>query len=190
MELLPWAERVMAVSESGETAEKIRLQTTDGQTWETWTGPFRSAQAWCAECEQVLFGLMDDWPATDIQIMIVAENREGHIIAQTTKRVKGRQKGANANMFGGPGKALADSMDAQARTMDRILKTAEGQLTILTTALEAAQQQNLTLIEQMKMMHVQSLETRPTVDPDLLHKGLDMLPGLIEMIVSDGKVAS
>lgn len=189
MDLAVWADRVLReVSQSGVTVERIRLTSVDGSTWETWYAPFPAPDEWVREAESVLTELLDDWPSQDIQLIFIAEDKPGVILSQCTKRVKGRQKGAQSP-FGGPGKALADSMDAQARTMDRILATATGQIDMLSKTLELTQNQNVQLLETMKAMHFREMEMRPTVGPEVLERALESLPDLIKFLVSDGKTA-
>lgn len=178
----------MTVSESGEHPERIRLISTDGQAWETWYYPFGDPAKWTDEAEQVVTQLAEDWPPQDIQLLFVAESKSGTIIAQCTKRTRGRMKGASGNVFGGPGKALADSMDAQARTMDRILATANTQLEMMATALTAQQAQNAALLQQIQLQKQMELEHQannaPGVPPELMQQAVEMLPALIEVIFS------
>lgn len=191
MDLGEWATRVLReVSEQGDRCERIRLVSTDGNSWESWYAPFPAPEVWKDEAEAVVAQLAEDWPPQDIQLLFVAENRAGTILSQCTKRTRGRAKGASGNVFGGPGKALAESMDAQARTMDRILGTANTQLELMQTALAGQTAQNQALIAQNQNLLLQlqhealaRQDARPTVSPEIVNQAMEMLPGLIQAIM-------
>jgi len=183
MNLEEWAGRVIReVSEDGEAVERIRLLSTDGNAWETWYRPFPEPAKWSDEADAVVVQLAEDWPPQDIQLLFVAELRNGTIVSQCTKRTRGRAKGASGNVFGGPGKALADSMDAQARTMDRILATANQQLDMMNAALAGQQAQNAALLQQIQLRNQLELENKPGVPPELFEQGMQILPHLLEVI--------
>lgn len=189
MNLHTWAERaIKEVSESGTATSRIRMITTDGQTWHSWTAPFGEVDAWVTEAEQVVSELADEWPAQDIQLIFLAETRDSTVISQCTKRLRGRQKGAPpTGLFGGPHEALAKSMDALSTTTRKTLDTANSQLELLNASLTAQVAANQQLMMQLQMMQATQNESRPAVniDPDLMRQGLDLLPKLLEMFVSD-----
>lgn len=186
MELKEWAERVITnVSQSGECAEVIRLLSTDGVAWETWwRNQFGKPEDWADEAMSRVAELAEDWPPQEVQLLFVAENAQGTVLSQCTKRVRGRAKGASANVFGGPGKAMADGMDAIARTMDRVLATANGQMDHLSNALQLANQTNVALTQALQVERLRAEEAKPAVDPELINQGVALLPQLFEMFMT------
>jgi len=184
VDLTRWAERALReVSEEGDCVERIRLLSTDGAAWETWTRPFSQPEQWVEDAERVVNDLVQDWPAVDIQLLFVAENRAGLVVSQCTKRTRGRQKGAQNGVFGGPSNALAESMASQARTTERILATANTQLDVLQATITALQNQNIALMAENARLHTELNNARPVIDPELVSGVRDMMPVLLQAFI-------
>lgn len=193
MELGEFALRVFSISEAGQTCVRIQLVSGDGGAWNTWTAPFAGrdaqerAQLWEEDATRVVRELQQDFPAQDIQLIFVAYDAQSNQIAQNTKAIRGQAKHAAGTALGGPGRAMADSMNALANTMDRVLATANKQMEHLSTALEQSNALNQNLINQVMVMKLDALNQKPAVDPEMLNKGIEMLPQLVEMFLRDGR---
>lgn len=189
MELKAWAERVLKeVSESGQGTEFVRLVSTDGQTWHTWRAPFEDPEDWTQDAEKVVGELADEWPAQEIQLIFLAERKDGTTLSQCTKRLRGRVKGqAPTGLFGGPFEALAKSMDAIAVTNQKTLATANGQLELLNASLTAQVAANQQLMMQLQMERMQQQEQRQSepINPELVKQAWEMLPDLLKVLIND-----
>lgn len=182
MNLGEWAERVIReVDEHGRGAVRIRLCSTDGMAWETWFAPFGEPQDWTERAERVVLQLLEDWPQQQIQLLFIAEDQAGNVLSQCTKTTRGRSKLSTNDMFGGPSKALAESMDAQARTMDRILSSANHQIELLTKALDAQTRVSEAQLAELQLRRTEEAEQRG-VNPELVEQALQLVPALVQTI--------
>lgn len=145
--LTTWAERVIKeVDEDGSLTKRITMTTVDGgQVWDTWEAPF-SVENFVTEAEALKNQLAEEFPKRRVSIMWTAIDAAANLRSQLPDHIMGRNAQAADITQGGP-RALAESMDAQARTMDRILKSAETQCQSLTKTCEMQGQQIHDLIE-------------------------------------------
>lgn len=135
--LKTWAERMIREvdEEAGTLTSRITLTTTDGgQCWDTWEAPIE-LERFLVEAEQIKSQLATEFPKRRVQIMWTAIDANANIRGQLPDHILGQNANAADITAGGP-RALVESMDAQARTMDRILKSAETQCVSLTKSLE------------------------------------------------------
>lgn len=135
--LSTWAERMIRQvdEESGTLTSRITLTTVDGGAlWETWDAPIE-LERFLAEAEATKAQLATEFPKRRVAIMWTAVDANANIRGQSPDHILGQNAQAADLTAGGP-RALVESMDAQARTMDKILKSAEIQCTSLTKTVE------------------------------------------------------
>lgn len=186
-----WAEQaIRVVDEGGGGTSRIRLLTEDGSTWQTWEAPFSSVGDWCAEAEALLSELQDDF-AGDTPVLFVAENSSGTVRSQCPRRVIGRQKKngpAGAFTGGGSGGAAASLQamyDAQARTTEKILQSANVQLEVLTRTVETQGRAHGETLEYIRAMRENDAlkkveETNQT--QEILGQLMEQAPLLFELL--------
>jgi hypothetical protein len=74
-------------------------------------------------------------------------------------------------------------MDAQARTMDRILHTANQQLELMNAALISQTSQNHMLLQQLALRDQLARDQAPTVPPELIAQAVQMIPSLLQALI-------
>jgi len=159
MNLEKWAERMLprTVEQDGECTACIRLLcVNNGAILNTWEGDdlkVTPAQ-WVEDANTLISELQEDWPPGAVNLMFVAENKQGHQRSQCTKIVHGRNKEALPEMMKGRDtKAITDSMDALSKTTDRVLATANGQLDRMNAALATLTEHHTHTLEYLRVKH-------------------------------------
>lgn len=191
MKLETWAERQFReVEQDGSGTVKVRLVAADGgSTWEVWDQPFPSPQQFAEEAEALLQELAIEWPPKVVQVLFVAEGQDGSVRSQHPKSIRGKNKEAKAGLINGESKALSDAMEAQSRTMTRILDSANAQIDVLTkTVREQSETVHglLEFVRESKMADALRDQEQKDVVADLIEKGSEVLPVLLEMIAARG----
>jgi hypothetical protein len=183
-----WANRVLAVTQGEAYVTKVVLQDTAGGVWSTWTEPF-AIDRWLADVQEYLDGMIQDLPPQDVQLLFIAYGKDNTQVSQCTKVVRGRMKNANPALLGGPGRAMADGMQALAVTMEKVLQTANQQLDTTSKALATQHDLNAALMQALQFERMQALQQQPKVSPEILQQGMEMIPKLLELIFVDGRRA-
>lgn len=157
MNIESWAKRhLVTVDEQGATA-RVRLICVDnGAVLETWDGPFAGIDPvkWAEEAQTHIVELAEDWPPRSFTLMFVAEDSKGLQRSQCTKSVTGRNKEANAELMKNRDlKAVADTMESLAKTVDRTLATANGQLDRMAKHLETTTGAHIEALNYIRAKH-------------------------------------
>ncbi len=188
------------VSAEGVKISRIRLIACEA-TWNTWhpeswapshgsgETPDQAIERWALEVDNTIAALADEWPTKQISVQIVGENDNLEVVAQCLKSIRGRNKEATSKVFGSDSKALADSMDAQARTMERILASAASQVEMSHNSAKLVMQQNEALMtfhlaeKEAALIRMQEAEeNRPSETTKLFEQQLvTQLPALLEL---------
>jgi len=186
-----WARRVIKeVDSDGGSTKEIRLTTSDGTVWEVWEAPFESVEQWVQEADGLLTELANEWPAKRLQVTFTAEDASGGVRSQCPKTIMGKNKAA-ADMFGGESRALTQSMEAQAQTMERILGSANTQIGVLTKTVEGLGEQVHQLLDYIcQREEHEALKRSDGGDGNelgkLVSEAMQSLPALVA-ILEDGK---
>lgn len=190
--LSKWAKETLTVRESGQSVVRVRLLANDScwQTWfpDHWSGAdFEAAiDNWCREVDETIAGLCDDWPARHVSVVLAAEDEAGSIVAQHVKSVRGRNKEANAKVFGGESQSAALAMDSLARTMERVLSSAATNTEQMAAANRNMMNHNELLLQQLQYQRLKELEQPQPPEPDphvaeFQRQFFSQLPALIEL---------
>lgn len=166
----------------------------DGSVWQTWDAPFGDVEAWLQSAESLLNDLGDEMSG-EIQLVFVAEGRAGTQRSQLPKRLNGRKRqSAGAGVFGGGATAPLQAMyDAQAKTVERTLQTANVQLEVLTRTVETQARANGELLEYIRAANEQSALAASVSQQvsskisDALGELMQSAPLLIELLVAKQK---
>jgi hypothetical protein len=147
MNLRQWSEQLVGVVDpDGGGVKRVRLIGPDGSTWHTWD---REAlkESWPNEAEDYLNAMLDDWPTVKVSVMFVAEDNAGAVRSQLPKSVMGKNRATSKQGFFGGDKSISDMVEAVSRTAQRMLDTANGQLTNQSETIKTLMEQNRLLLE-------------------------------------------
>lgn len=194
MSLEQWAKRHVAnvVDQDGAMTTRIRLIcVNDQQCLETWERPFPSPEEWCQEVANMLDQYQQDWPIKTISLMFIAEDKNGAQRAQHPKSVTGRNRDASPEIHKNrDAAALAQGMESNAKTMDKVLASANAQLdrsTAFISTLSEAHTASLAYIrakneqEALQAAEVQQ-QSSWGIDPQLKQMLIDNGPKLLNVI--------
>ena len=188
--LTNWAEQALkVVDDSGECTQRVRLITADGSCWQTWSAPFEGADQWAEQAEALLSELAQDWSG-ETECMFVAENASGVVRTQLPRVVNGRRK-KGAGGFGGQGAPLQQMYEAQAKTVERTLSSANVQLEVLTRTVERQAKANAELLDYIRAQNEQkalAVEEEGEVKK-AVGQLLEQAPLLLEMMMASKKAA-
>lgn len=145
-----WAEQVLRdIDEGGGATACIRaVNRSDGSTLFTWDAPFGSVDDWIQGAESWMSEIGQEWSG-DLNLSFVAEDGNGTVRAELPKLIKGKQRRAD----GGAASAQAAMMEAQAKTTERILQSANVQIEVLTRTVKTQSESNAELLSYIQAMH-------------------------------------
>jgi hypothetical protein len=177
---------IKEVDADGGSTKRIRLTSSDGATWEVWEAPFPPVDQWIQEADALVGELANEWPAKRVQVMFVAEDASGGVRSQCPKTVLGKNKSAS-DMFGNDSRALTQSMEAQATTMERILGSANSQIGVLTKTVDTLGEQVHQLLDYIvqREEHEALRKAERGESPELgkiITEALQSLPALITVL--------
>lgn len=183
-----WAEQaIKVIDDRGDGTSRIRLVSSDGSTWQTWNAPFAEPDDWCAEAEALCSELSDDF-AGEVELMFVAESSSGTIRSQLPRRISGKQRKGAMGAFGsGQAAPLQAMYEAQARTVERTLQSANVQLEVLTRTVESQSKANAELLDYIRAQNEHAAlkrieETDQT--QQVLGQLMEQAPLLLELLKS------
>lgn len=194
--LANWAETTLkVVDQGGDCVHRVRLLSTDGTVWQTWDAPFNDVAEWLQSAESLLQDLGDEFSG-EVQLVFVAESRAGTQRSQFLKRVNGRKRpAAGGGTFGLGAQAapLQAMYDAQAKTVERTLQSANVQLEVLTRTVEAQAKANGELLEYIRVAQERdALNANSQVTAkinDAVGELLTAAPALLELVLASRKTA-
>lgn len=186
-----WAEQaIKVIDERGDGTARIRLVSSDGSTWQTWEAPFPEPEEWCQLAESLCAELSDDF-AGEVELMFVAESSSGTIRSQCPRRIMGKQRKGSLGAFGtGQAAPLQAMYEAQARTVERTLQSANVQLEVLTRTVESQSKANAELLDYIRASNEhQALKRIEETDQtqQVLGQLMEQAPLLIELLKNRGK---
>lgn len=177
------------VDQEGTCVERVRIISADGTVWCTWfRDQVKDADSWLEEAEAMLTELGEGWASgAEVLVQFVAESAKGEVLQTLQKPIAGRgRKGTGgAGSFNGQHSALASSMDAQAKTMDRILGSANVQIEVLTKTVATQGQQVSDLLNYIvATREKEALEKEASTDltKELLGTVSKELPAVLEVL--------
>lgn len=132
-----WAKRFVPEKPDEEHRTKRIRVATETQILDTWEAPFPGRETWIEEMESLLSCSADQMPIRRHTVTFTAEDAQGVVLSQCPTTVQGKNKDASDLMGGNGVKAITDSMNALAQTMDKVLATARLQCDSCTKALGA-----------------------------------------------------
>lgn len=190
MRLEAWAEIAFrVVDEKGDSTDRVRLLTSDGACWQTWNAPFGDVQEWVQQAETTIKELSDDFTG-QVQFVFQAESASGAVRSQCPRRVQGSQsKGRpGGGVFGGeesPSAALQKMFDAQAKTTEKLLGSANVQIEVLTRTVETISKAHGELLDYVRVKHeTEALETKTDNDiKAMFGQALQQAPAFIELLI-------
>lgn len=149
--LTSWAEGALkVVDESGESTSRVRLVAHDGAVWQTWNAPFDSAEEWADSARALLLELGEEITGQQ-EVRFVAETSVGVVRSQMSRTISGRKQRAGTGGFGGAPangtSGMQQMFDAQAKTTDKVLQSANVQIDVLTRTVEAQAKTNAELLQ-------------------------------------------
>lgn len=186
-----WAENsIRTVDEKGDGTARIRLVSSDGSTWQTWDAPFPKPEDWVADAEALCSELAEDF-AGEVQCAFIAESASGTVRSQCLRKISGKQrKGPNGTGFGGQGAPLQAMYEAQARTVERTLQSANVQLEVLTRTVESQAKANSELLDFIRVRNEHDALDRAEQSNDvqaMLGQLMEQAPLLLELAMSKKK---
>jgi hypothetical protein len=184
-----WAEQNLpVVDEKGDGTARVRLLSSDGSIWQTWDAPFGEVEAWCEKAEILCNELAEDFSG-EIQMVFQAESSSGTVRSMCPRRLQGRKTGkagVAGGVFGGGQNALQSMYDAQAKTVDRLLQSANVQLEVLTRTVETQAKAHSELLDYIRVKHEsEALHATLSADSKVKEIGAQLLeqaPLLIELL--------
>ena len=184
-----WAENaIKVVDEQGDGTARIRLLTTDGNCWATWERPFGDVEEWVQKADTVCNELAEEF-AGEVQFMFVAESSSGTVRAQLPRRTMGRRPksaGSGSTLMGdnSPAGALQKMYDAQAKTVEKTLQSANVQLEVLTRTVETQAKAHAELLEYIRQRNeVEAMEQKSSQQvTELVGNFAEQLPLLLEFL--------
>ena len=187
MNLIQWVERLRIVdSETAHHIKRIKLCSVDGMVWETWEAPFPpTTDELVKQITTVTDALKEEWPTKVIQVLLVAEDGEGTTHSQCPLSVRGVNKSANAAIFNGESRAQAEAMDSIARTVERLLATANTQLSLMAKHTETVQDkyhQALNYIQESNENKALTAQAESDTTRDLQKHLIQALPTVLAML--------
>ena len=188
MKLAAWAEHQFRdVDQDGRCAVRVRLVSADGNaTWQVWErDELSDVNAWADEAETYLRELADELPQKQVQMLFIAEDSEGNERAQCPRTVKGRNRSATDAVFRSEPKAIAEAMDQTARTMGKILESANVQIEVLTKTVRDQAEQTHGLLEFIRELNTaQALNARDNQEAmtELLSGAKEYVPTIINLL--------
>jgi len=185
-----WAEETLrAVDEKGDATARVRLLSSDGACWQTWDAPFGDVAEWCQKAEALTTELAEEFTG-EVQFLFVAESLSGTVRSQLPRRVNGRRPRANkvggAGIFsdGTPAGALQAMYDAQAKTVERTLQSANVQLEVLTRTVETQARAHAELLDYVRTKHeTEALEQQSSRQVnEIVGNLLEQAPLLLDLL--------
>lgn len=140
MNIQRWAERqIGTVEQDGRATARIRLLcVNDSSCLEVWEAPLPAADKWVEEANTLIAELREEWPQKPIQLLFISEDANGHQRSQCPRTVTGTNSEAAIDLHKGRDiQAVSQALEANVRTMDRILASANAQLDRTTEAFKA-----------------------------------------------------
>lgn len=202
MKLSAWAEHQFRdVDQDGVHAVRVRLVSADGNaTWQVWErDELSDPVAWADEAETYLRELGEELPQKQVQMLFIAEDREGNERAQFPRTIKGRNRAATDAVFRSEPKAIAEAMDQTAKTMGRILESANVQIEVLTKTVRDQAEQTYGLLEFIRELNTQqALSAQESRDAmaELISGAKEYVPTVLSLLTErmlrkpNGKIAS
>lgn len=186
-----WAENsIRVVDEKGDGTARIRLVSQDGSCWQTWDAPFPKPEDWVADAEALCAELAEDFSG-EVHCMFIAESASGTVRSQCPRKIAGKQrKGANGTTFGQQGAPLQAMYEAQARTVERTLQSANVQLEVLTRTVESQAKANSELLDFIRVRNEHDALDRAEQSSDvqqMLGQLLEQAPLLLELAMAKKK---
>jgi len=188
MKLAAWAEhQFREVDQDGNCAVRVRLVSADGNaTWQVWErDELNDKDAWATEAETYLRELAEELPQKSVQMLFIAEDKDGNERAQFPRTIKGRNRSATDSVFRSEPKAIAEAMDQTARTMGRILESANVQIEVLTKTVRDQAEQTHGLLEFIRELNTsQALAARESSDSmaELLAGAKEYVPAILNLL--------
>jgi hypothetical protein len=187
-----WAEKTLRLVEHGESVARVVLASSDGTIWHTWQAPFAEPEQWATEAETTIAELAAEF-AGEIAFVISAQTERGATLSQLPQHVNGRRSKASTGggaMMGGSTQPVNQIFDAGARTLERVLSTANVQLEVLQRTVQQQAQSNAELLEYIRLSNQEralekpaDAESKELVD-HTIKQALEQLPALISLILS------
>jgi hypothetical protein len=192
-----WAENTLkVVDEKGDSTARVRLLTSDGSCWQTWDAPFGDVDEWCQKAETLISELVEEFSG-EVQFVFCAESASGTVRGQLPRRAQGRRqaaKGVGGALFGGagtPAGALQAMYDAQAKTVEKTLQSANVQLEVLTRTVETQARAHAELLDYVRTKHeTEAMEQQASSKvQEMLGQMFEQAPLLFELLKakSEGK---
>lgn len=188
MKLATWAEHQFRdVDEDGTCTARVRLISADGNaTWQTWEKTeLAEPTRWADEAEAYLHELADEMPPKPVQMLFIAEDAKGNERAQCPRTIKGRNRTASNSVLRSEPKAIAEAMDQTARTMGRVLESANAQIDVLTKTVRDQAEQTHSLLEFIREMNTQqALSAQESRDAmtELLSGAKEYVPTILNLL--------
>jgi len=196
MDQQQWFERISAeVSESGTCVQRIQL-TQAGASWHVWERPangWQPAEDWFGEFSRIINELVEQWPARQMQVLLVGETRNGTVVSQCPFQVRGRDKAATSLSMadGGTPKLIAETVEMLQRSWEKTLNVQNAQQEIACKQIQKQGEQIIELLNyvregeeyralEAKRRLVEEEEKANEVDP-LMDEVKKALPGLLEL---------
>lgn len=187
-----WAENsIRTIDEKGDGTARIRLVSADGSTWQTWDAPFPSPEDWVADAEALCSELAEDFSG-EVLCMFIAESSSGTVRSQCPRKIAGKQRkvGANGTAFGQQGAPLQAMYEAQARTVERTLQSANVQLEVLTRTVESQAKANSELLDFIRIRNEHDALDRAEGESEvkqMLGQLFEQAPLLLELVAANKK---
>lgn len=189
MNLQRWAERQIGVVEQdGSGTVRIRLIcTNDGSQLETWEGEkLKDAAEWVESVNTLIDEYREEWPVKPIQLLFLAEDKNGHLRSQCPKSVTGRNQDASVDLHKSRDvESVSRALEANVRTMDRILSSANAQLDRTTESYKVLAESHA---DTLKFLHSKlenealTIREEQSMQSELLGMIKENAPGLLKMI--------
>jgi hypothetical protein len=186
MNLHDWCKHHFNVVQDGVAFARIKLLSHDGSTWNTWEAPFGTPEEFADNAMTLLGQLAEEWPAKRIQVTFIGEDPQGGVRSQCLVSVQGKNPQGKNQFLTGESQALAQSMDAQAKTMEKILGVAGAQAERLGKIIEAQQEHAAEMYKFIQGLRENIAMTQPQQDPsgDALKQMLaQQMPNIIQAVL-------
>lgn len=183
--LRTWADQCFRIiDESGARVERVRL-VIEEDDWHTWEHD-ELKDDWADSAQRLLDGVSLELPRGKLTATFLALGPDGDIRSRLNRSIVGRGEPRQKN---NDFSALAQSMDAQARTMRALLEA-------MTEQMERSAAAQLKLMEHNQLLQEQLIEVRAETSSDVVsamiaeHIGpqlgpiLDLLPDVMRAYAS------
>ena len=196
MDQKQWFERVtVEVSESGAHLQRIQL-TQGAAVWHVWERPangWPEADEWFEEFSLIVNELAEQWPARQLQTLLVGETRNGTVISQCPFQVRGRDKSATSLTLneGGSGKLIAETVEMLQRSWEKTLNVQNAQQEIQAKQIQRYGEQVLELLNYVRQgeeyrateaqRRLEEQQATANQEDPLMDEVKKVLPGLLEL---------